>query len=481
MERPKKQEATLLDLAGDTAAETGIEPELCTISAAWAYDMAAHVLADPPRRLNAKYFDALQQQTGEAIVVLPRDADDIPLFRTRYVSRELFYKLIAHKYPDARTQIEGSPLEITVHYDRLHEVTQTLLTLQRNQEYPYNSVKAEVPNRSENMPPEDILPRGSEQHAQFLWHVCYWMGGGIESNGVFKFLGQMYTDYPELFDPRYIVENEIDENQIAEVISQYSALNFNLERVKNYWVTNAHKMVSEYDGDVRKVFDGAKSYRTILHRLVNEKGRGFKGFQEKMASMDTHFVADAGIIEEIPFPPPVDFHLLRLAGSLEVLTFKNMGKNGMFEQKTIDTLRKAFYDYIITTGTSEIELDDAWWRYSKLMCSVAPSNAAAVDYSAARGEKSAPIEVNFADPSVRARYARSCGRCALNNGCTSSVTSGAYYADDQIHLRPRMRPEEETDALIPFTDAMLSLAVKDVQAAYDSQHHTPTLPAEPLF
>lgn len=115
------------------------------------------------------------------------------------------------------------------------------------------------------------------------------------------------------------------------------------------------------------------------------------------------------------------------------------------------------------------------------MCSVAPSNAATVDYSAARGEKSAAIEVNFADPTVRARYARSCGRCALSDGCTGSVTSGAYYADDQMHLMPRMRPEDETAALMPFTDAMLAIAVKDVNAAYASQQLTPALEAEPLF
>lgn len=457
MERPKEQEATLLDLAGDIAAETGIEPELCTISAAWAYDMAAHILADPPLRLSAKYFDALQQQTGEALVVLPRDADDIPLFRTRYVSRELFYKLIAHKYPDARTQIEGSPLEITVHYDRLHEVTQSLLALQRDSQYPYDSAKAEVPNRSENMPPEDILPRGSEQHAQFLWHVCYWMGGGIESNLAFKYLGQMYTDFPELFNPRYIVEQGITEEQIKEVVSQYPALNFNLERIKTFWIANAYKMVSEYEGDVRAVFKGAQSYRTILHRLVNKGGRGFLGFQEKMASMNTHFLEDAGILTEpIPFPPPVDFHLLRLATSLGVLTFDNTKDGNIFQDKTIAVLRKAFYDYIITTGTSELELDDAWWRYSKLMCALAPGNAANVDRSAGRGEKSARGEVDFSNPVILQRYAQSCGRCALNASCTLSVASGEYYADDKIIPVPRKSLADDEQAIISITDDMLA-------------------------
>ena len=313
--------------------------------------------------------------------------------------------------------------------------------------------------RSENMPPENILPRGSEQHAQFLWHVCYWMGGGIESNGAFKYLSQVYTDYPELFDPRYIVEQDITEDQIAEVISQYSALNFNLQRIKNYWVTNAHKMVNEYDGDVRKVFDGAVSYRTIKKRLVNKKGEGFKGFQEKMASMNTHFVADAGIIEEIPFPPPVDFHVLRLASSLGILTFENMGKNGVFEKKTIATLRKAFYDYIITTGISELELDDAWWRYSKLMCAIAPGNTSKVDYTAERGSKFMYSKVDYSDPTTMARYIKSCGQCAVSALCDFNVASGEYYAEDKMVPRPRMAPQLDPHALVPFSDNMTIIPV----------------------
>lgn len=438
------------------SAETGIEPELCTLSAIWAQDMAARVLKESPAKLSEEYFLSLQDETGEAIIILPRDADDIPLYRTRYAAQEIFYNLVAHKYPNARTEVEGTPLKITVHYDKIDEVSQILMTLQRNRDYPYDSVKAEVPNRSENMPSEDVLPRGSEQHAQFLWHVCYWMGGGIQSDTAFKFLGQMYTDHPELFDPRYIVDNEITEEEIETTVSQYSALNFNLNHIKKYWVTNAHRMVDRYDGDVRKVFDGANSYRTIKKRVVNNKGEGFMGFQEKMASMYTHFLADAGIIKEIPFPPAVDFHFLRLAGSLGVLTFENMGKNGMFEPKTINTLRKALYDYIIVTGTSEVELDDAWWRYSKLMCAKSPSSATTVNYAAARGEKSTKIEVNFADPATRKKYARSCGQCALSALCTFSVTSGDYYADDKMTLTPRPTPEQEIGALLAYSPKMPS-------------------------
>lgn len=450
-----KARLDLPQLAADFSAETAIESELCNISVAWARDMVMAFHASPPSSLNKDYFNQLLEETGNRIAILPRDADGIPIFRTRYATTEMFYKLIAAQYPDARMLIEGTPLKITVHYDRIDKVCQTLMQIQRDKGYPYDSVTAEVPNRSENMPSKEVLPRGTEQHAQFLWHVCYWMGGGIESNLAFKYLGQMYADHPELFDPRYVVEQNLTEEDIDDIISQYPALRFNHQRIKNYWITNAHKMVRQYDGDVRAVFDGAQSYRTVTERLVNKRCRGFKGFQEKMASMYTHFLADAEIIEEIPFPPPVDFHLLRLAESLGMMTFENPGRRGTFGKKTIATLRKALYDYIIVTGTSELELDDALWRYSKLICSKAPGNASTIDYTARRGDNVTEGEVDFSDKATMKRWSESCGRCALSDRCEFSISSGKYYYGDKIESKKRVKEEPEHKALVPFVNDML--------------------------
>ncbi len=451
----------LVEMANRMAETTGIDAELCRLSAAWAQDMVTVFRADPLQKLNKRYFDRLLEETGEKILVLPRDADGVPLYRARYAATNMFYELIATHHPNARTDIEGSPLEITVHYDRLDEICQTFLSLQRDNDYPYNLPHAEVPNRSNNMPSEEILPRGTEQHAQYLWHVCYWMAGGVESNIAFNFLSKMYADHPKLFDPRYIVENEITEEEIADIISQYSALKFNLDRIKTYWIENAHKMVARYEGDVRKIFEGARSYRTITGRIVNNKrGQGFSGFQEKMASMDTHLAADAGIIDEIPFPPAVDFHLLRLAASLGILTFDNVSDRGILEKKTVATLRKMLYDYIIVTGTSEIKLDDALWRYSKLMCAIAPSNLSTVDRTAVRGEKAVARTVDYSNPATMKKYAKSCGRCVVSHLCTFSVDSGKYYADDRVVLTKRLRPHDER-TLFAFEDSMLALSPLD--------------------
>jgi hypothetical protein len=311
------------------------------------------------------------------------------------------------------------------------------------------------------MPPEDVLPRGTREHALYLWHACYWMGGGIESNLAFGALSELYTDYPELFDPAFVVEQGLAEEQIEEVVGRYPALKFNLQRIKTYWTTNARKLYENYDGDPRLIFADSPSYRTIKQRLQNHRGNGFSGFQEKMASMYTHFLGDAGIIPEISFPPAVDFHLLRLAIANGILTFENVPENGdVFTPATIATLRKMLYDYIIASGASEIEVDDALWRYSKLMCAQAPGNMTVVDYSAGRGLKSDAPEVDFSDPTTLAKYARSCGRCAIEATCTFNITSGAYYADDRIIPTPRVRSTDGHDALVGFENHMLNTQPK---------------------
>lgn len=113
------------------------------------------------------------------------------------------------------------------------------------------------------------------------------------------------------------------------------------------------------------------------------------------------------------------------------------------------------YDYIITTGISEVELDDALWRYSKLMCAKAPSNGSTVDYSAAYGEKSVAIVPNYSDSTTLRNYAKSCGRCVVSH-LVHLVSVVAYYADDTLVPAKPFRPHDEP-ALVEFSDSMLAL------------------------
>lgn len=488
MERPKKQERVLKELADGLSAETGIELDFC-LRAAVIAENAFTVLTAPwlnedeiAKDYVTNNINIALEYAAEQDITLPRDQDGVPLFRIRYAAERILYGLLENDTTtDIQPAINGAATQIVPHYDRMEKMIETLVELQGGNKYPYNLPNAEVPNRSEFMPPEDTLPRGSREHALYLWHVCYWMGGGIESNLAFKNLTNLYIEYPELFKPEYIIEHNVSTEQIQEVIGRYPALNFNLTRIQNYWTENARHLYEDYGSDPRAIFADNPSYRTVKKRLQNTGKSGFLGFQEKMASMYTHFLADGGMISEIPFPPPVDFHLLRLFIANQVITFENVPKDGnVFTPATIAMVRKMLFDYIIATNSSAVEVDDALWRHSKLMCAQAPGNMTEIDYKANRGTKSSLKEVDFSDPTTRTKYARSCGRCALSASCAFAISSGAYYADDRIIPQPRHKPSDEQNALIHFSDDMLAPPVKDTSPSI-VQAHAPRLTFEPLF
>ena len=54
-----KRTDLLVEMAAQMSETTGIDLELCQLSAAWAQDMAMAVKADSPDKLSKKYFDRL--------------------------------------------------------------------------------------------------------------------------------------------------------------------------------------------------------------------------------------------------------------------------------------------------------------------------------------------------------------------------------------------------------------------------------------
>ncbi len=439
-----KEHLKYTNRTAELSKNTGIELAYCEEAAGWAHD-ALRLM-----RGSELSPDEALIQAGDRILTLPRDQEDIPIFRVRYAASELLREHLSLSPP-------SDQIHIIPHYDRMEKLVTTLVDLQRNNEYPYDLPHAPVPTRSEFMPSEEILPHGTREHALYLWHACYWMGGGIESNIAFKSLTQLYTEHPELFKPEYVVEQGITLEQITEIISNYPALKFNLTRIQHYWIKNAHLLNDDYAGDPRIIYADKPGYRLVKKRLVNTGKTGFLGFQDKMASMYTHFLADADIIEEIPFAPPVDFHLLRLFIANEIITFENVPENGdVFNKKTIAMVRKMLFDYIITSRSSEVEVDDALWRYSKLMCAQAPGNATGVNRSAGRGKKSSHTGIDFSKPVTLKKYAQSCGRCAISATCISNISSGGYYADDRMVPQPRINLSADKAALFSTSDTHIT-------------------------
>ncbi len=62
---------------------------------------------------------------------------------------------------------------------------------------PYN--RAHVPQADQFLPSN--LEKGSAQHAVFLFLLCLWMRGGVESDTAASLLKEMHEKRPDLFNP----------------------------------------------------------------------------------------------------------------------------------------------------------------------------------------------------------------------------------------------------------------------------------------
>lgn len=211
-------ERKLLESAYDIAAQIGVESHYGQEAALWAsralHELHGAQLYSPKAITHA--FGATSHDT----LTMPCDSEGVPLFRVRYIAQTL----VNNQLTTAGLIPPDDTLQIIPHYDKLALVTHALVAEQRANNYPFNRPDAEVPNRSDAMPSEELLPRGTREHALYLWHACYWMGGGIESNLAFRSLTELYTKHPELFDPTFVVENELNETQIEQLISPVSPL-----------------------------------------------------------------------------------------------------------------------------------------------------------------------------------------------------------------------------------------------------------------
>lgn len=233
--------------------------------------------------------------------------------------------VVAADYPN-RIVIESfmdedgrqKPLPIVVNHEQVEAVLGTLMSRYREGGYPYNLDTVRTPQDPRHMP--ETLPLGGAEHAMFLWTSCYYMRGGIKSVEAFKRLSSMYREAPELFDPHFVVDNQIPAERIAELLGR-NGLGFQ-GAVSSAWKTNASRLVDMYDGDPRKIFDGVTNFEEAFKRIGNDgKGGGFIGFQEKMTSMIIYYLRDQELIEPFNFPIPVDIHVMRVSIANELISF----------------------------------------------------------------------------------------------------------------------------------------------------------------
>lgn len=334
----------------------------------------------------------------------------------------------------------GEKLSIVVNKGHAFRVIDKIMEAYRTDQPPYNREETRLPQDPRHMP--ERLSFGGIEHAMFLFNICNYMRGGTGSITAVKCMAGVYDEWPELFDCRVAVD--ADSQDIVDILTR-NGLGFQ-KRVARDLRENSRRLLERYDGDPRKIFDGVTSYEESLERVMNDgRGNGFIGFKEKMTSMLTYYLVDAGLIEQFDFPAPIDLHFMRVSLANKMMSFPNApyGTN-LYTDEVTAALRKLYFDYVVEKQVDPIAVTDAVWMLSESSCGSHPGNSTLEPLGRRRrnGRKTylIPGVVDPSSPAQQAVYTATCGICPVEDSCEYNIPGMHYYVGGSIIIRgKRMR------------------------------------------
>ncbi len=315
-------------------------------------------------------------------------------------------------------------MHVSIDRAKADEVFSRLVARYRARIYPYNLPKAKPPNRDLVFP--DDLRDNKEAFALFLFKLCYWMRGKIQSDTAAISLQKLRSNGgAHLFDP-WLAKDM----QLVPVAEQLIAAGLGVGATDNarFWIENSRRLAEQWDAKVLNIFAGVTDYDDACSRVIRDekKGTGFYGFRHKMVSMLIHYLADEDLITPFMYPIPVDFHVCRILVATQIVTVDEMPRGGLYTPPVLAAIRKLSIDYCAANDVDPIDLCNAIWLYSRLMCRMHPGNKSSVagKYNGRRTDiRATPVKWTTA---VWRAFDRTCGRCKIAEHCTLLVPNAPY-------------------------------------------------------
>jgi hypothetical protein len=318
-----------------------------------------------------------------------------------------------------------------------------LMNAYDTQRYPFDLPEAIPPQVKENLPTAMVW--GSREHACFLFVLCYWMRGGIDSHVATKTLAKLYSACPEMFLPEKVLsfdaqlplpgmESIVAMKAVYRLIRSIG-LAFNAESIARGWIENYEKILRDYRGDPRQLFQSITTFEEACVRIQNRGKQGFTGFQEKMVSMLTYFYMDAGILDRWNFPIPVDFHVLRtvFANQIALPEKGDASNNGFYTKEILEAIRRLSLWYCAEYNVDPIRLCEALWLHSRLMCDKLPANRSDVG---GRQGRNTPVSASTISTEAQLRmFQKTCNVCVIQGTCKHSIPSAHYYIGGKLVIR----------------------------------------------
>ena len=335
-------------------------------------------------------------------------------------------------------------MRISVDDARAEEVLGTLYKLYRVKEFPFNLSDAQPPQVPENMP--RLAFHNGREHACFLFLSCLWMRGSVKSEVAFRALSSIFDKSPWLFDPRLVAFMKVQE--ITDTLGAHS-LGFNLSQNSHAWIENMRRIRDSWNSDPRTIFAGVTTYRGLCERVCNRKTKwkmvqrrgnhqGFWGFQKKMVSMLAYFFLDAKLIPPLTFPLPVDFHVLRVFLSHEILRVQGT-KEDHYSRRLEDAAREVSLRFAKKHGVDPLDMSTFVWCFSRAMCALHPGNVSTYEGNrlGKRGDYIIHAKPVMWGQAQKATYLATCGQCPVQTTCKYCIPAAPYYKKGMLVLRSR--------------------------------------------
>lgn len=340
-------------------------------------------------------------------------------------------------------------MTVSIDWDRAEVVCGELLAAFRGKTYPYGEAWA-LPQTFIT----DAIKKDPLVHGRFLFYVCHYMRGKIKSDYAVKQLVGMWEKSPHLFDPKIAMQAERFEEltQTLEGVLRYKFL-----EIARFWQENTRRLVLHWNADPRRIFDDVDSADDMYRFITNKKIRGvrpkdsehsdwgFVGFQEKMASMLAYYLMEAKLVADFSASPPVDFHLIRVMLATKMLVVCESRTQTLRYEHLTPSGIKLLEEYGRKHSTSLVELGNALWMLSVVLCSGAPGNASSATKRGEDGKKiyPEPQKVDWSDLSQVQAYLRTCDMCPVEGLCERNVYSGPYYQQGRLLHTDRERYQTE--------------------------------------
>lgn len=253
---------------------------------------------------------------------------------------------------------------LSIDHDRADSVVTRLAVAYEQRE----GILSETDDLVENQIPEGVALLSSE-HARFLFYVVS-NDRGTKSSRLYARAKQLFKDDPQIFEPAYVVAEFSGPDDPILVRRSAAALGARYPQSSaRAWYLNSTRLVRQYDGDPRLLFQAHGSARGLIAAII-----GFDGYGPKTGGILLRAAVGLGFAKVRDLEAvlvPVDIHDSRISfftGIVQSASRNTMPAETTHYRDHVATIQMILRDSCQRVAVSWLDVDRALWLIGSRGC-----------------------------------------------------------------------------------------------------------------